>query len=129
MVPGSESPAVEPRWSVLDLAPAGLSSCSTKSIKHKTKDSIISVATLTAPEEIVEIVSDDQDAILHHTSVALVANSSNWRKVVKELIGDEPVSYVEKSKKDSLRKFPIVTILSTDKEALARVLTKAAEVE
>lgn len=66
---------------------------------------------------------------MYATSVALVANSSNWRKVVKELIGDEPVSYAEKSKKDTLRRFPIVTILSEDKEALNRVLTKAAEVE
>lgn len=63
------------------------------------------------------------------TSVALVANSSNWRKVVKDLIGDEPVTYEEKSKRDSLRKFPIVNIFSDDKEALNRVLTKAAEVE
>lgn len=66
---------------------------------------------------------------VHQTSVALVANSSNWRKVVKDLIGDEPVTYEERSKKDSLRKFPIVNIFSTDKEALDRVLTKAAEVE
>ena len=68
-------------------------------------------------------------APLHTTSVALVANSSNWRKVVKDLIGDEPVTYSEKSAKDSLRKFPIVNIHSDDKEALDRVLTKAAEVE
>lgn len=65
----------------------------------------------------------------YSTSVALVANSSNWRKVAKDLIGDEPVTYEEKSKRDSLRKFPIVNIFSTDKEALNRVLTKAAEVE
>lgn len=67
--------------------------------------------------------------VLHSTSVALVANSSNWRKVAKDLIGDEPVTYEEKSKRDSLRKFPIVNIFSEDKEALNRVLTKAAEVE
>jgi hypothetical protein len=66
---------------------------------------------------------------LFTTSVALVANTSNWRKVAKDLIGDEPVSYEEKSKKDTLRKFPVITISSTDKEALDRVLTKAAEVE
>lgn len=66
---------------------------------------------------------------LHTTSVALVANSSNWRKVIKDLIGDEPVTYEEKSKKDTLRRFPVVTIMSDDKEALERVLTKAAEVE
>lgn len=66
---------------------------------------------------------------LHRSSVALVANTSNWRKVVKELIGDEPVSYEEKSKKDTLRKFPVVDILSHDADALNRVLTKAAEVE
>lgn len=65
----------------------------------------------------------------YSTSVALVANSSNWRKVVKDLIGDEPVTYEEKSKRDSLRKFPVVNIFSDDKEALNRVLTKAAEVE
>lgn len=69
------------------------------------------------------------ESITHQTSVALVANSSNWRKVVRDLIGDEPVTYEERSKKDSLRKFPIVNIFSTDKEALDRVLTKAAEVE
>ena len=66
---------------------------------------------------------------VYETSVALVANTSNWRKVAKELIGDEPVTYSEKSKKDTLRKFPVVNIFSTDKEALDRVLTKAAEVE
>jgi hypothetical protein len=66
---------------------------------------------------------------LHTTSVKLVANTTNWRKVVKELIGDEPVTYAEKSKKDTLRKFPIVSISSEDKDALDRVLTKAAEVE
>lgn len=68
-------------------------------------------------------------AKLYVSSMALVANSSNWRKVAKDLIGDEPVTYHEKSKKDTLRKFPIVNIMSTDKEALDRVLTKAAEVE
>lgn len=71
----------------------------------------------------------DEAPKLYTTSVALVANTSNWRKVAKDLIGDEPVTYEEKSKKDTLRKFPIVTISSTDKDALDRVLTKAAEVE
>jgi hypothetical protein len=68
-------------------------------------------------------------AHLHTTSVKLVANTTNWRKVAKDLIGDEPVTYAERSKKDTLRKFPIINIMSTDKEALDRVLTKAAEVE
>lgn len=68
-------------------------------------------------------------AVVHTTSVKLVANTSNWRKVVRDLIGDEPVGYQERSKKDTLRKFPIVNIFSEDKEALDRVLTKAAEVE
>lgn len=58
-----------------------------------------------------------------------MANTSNWRKVVKDLIGDEPVTYAEKSKKDTLRRFPVINIMSTDKEALNRVLTKASEVE
>lgn len=66
---------------------------------------------------------------LHMTSLMLVANTSNWRKVAKDLIGDEPVTYQERSKKDTLRKRPIVNIFSEDKEALERVLTKAAEVE
>lgn len=66
---------------------------------------------------------------VHQSSVALVANTSNWRKVAKDLIGDEPVTYEEKSKKDTLRKFPIVNIFSHDPEALKRVQTKAAEVE
>lgn len=66
---------------------------------------------------------------IYTSSVALVANSSNWRKVAKDLIGDEPVTYEERSKKDSLRKFPIINIFSEDKDALDRVLTKAAEVE
>lgn len=70
-----------------------------------------------------------QELTLHRTSVKLVANTSNWRKVVKDLIGDEPVGYEERSKKDTLRKFPIVDIFSEDKDALDRVLTKAAEVE
>ncbi len=70
-----------------------------------------------------------QDLTLHRTSVKLVANTSNWRKVVLALIGDEPVGYEERSKKDTLRKFPIVDIFSENKEALERVLTKAAEVE
>lgn len=63
------------------------------------------------------------------TQVMLIANTSNWRKVAKDLIGDEPVTYEEKSKKDTLRKRPIINISSHDKEALNRVLTKAAEVE
>lgn len=63
------------------------------------------------------------------TSVKLVANTSNWRKVVKDLIGDEPVTYSERSKQDTLRRFPIVNIHSENEEALKRVLTKAAEVE
>ena len=63
------------------------------------------------------------------TSVKLVANTSNWRKVAKDLIGDEPVTYSERSKKDTLRKFPIINISSEDESALNRVLTKAAEVE
>jgi hypothetical protein len=70
-----------------------------------------------------------QDLTLHRTSVKLVANTSNWRKVVKDLIGDEPVGYEERSKKDTLRKFPIVDIFSESEDALDRVLTKAAEVE
>lgn len=85
--------------------------------------STIGTATVTVSPEI------ETEELLHVTSVALVANTSNWRKVVKDLIGDEPVTYAEKSKKDTLRKFPIVTIMSTDKDALDRVLTKAAEVE
>lgn len=67
--------------------------------------------------------------VLHRTSMALVANTSNWRKVAKDLIGDEPVGYEERSKKDTLRRFPIIDIFSEDKDALDRVLTKAAEVE
>lgn len=63
------------------------------------------------------------------TSVKIVANTSNWRKVLTALIGDEPVYYEEKSKKDTLRKFPIINIFSDNKDALDRVLTKAAEVE
>lgn len=67
--------------------------------------------------------------VLHRSSMALVANTSNWRRVAKDLIGDEPVGYEEKSAKDTLRKFPIINIFSEDKDALDRVLTKAAEVE
>jgi hypothetical protein len=66
---------------------------------------------------------------VYRSSVALVANTSNWRAVARNLIGDEPVTYEERSKKDTLRKFPIIDIFSEDKEALNRVLTKAAEVE
>ena len=66
---------------------------------------------------------------VHQSTVALVANTSNWRKVAKDLIGDEPDTYEEKSKKDTLRKFPIINIYSADPEALKRVQTKAAEVE
>ena len=65
---------------------------------------------------------------IHSTSVAIVANSQNWRKVINELIGDEPVTY-DAEAKDILRRFPIITIKSTDKDALARIQTKAAEVE
>lgn len=76
-----------------------------------------------------EYILTTEASTLHRTSVKLVANTSNWRKVVLALIGDEPVSYEEKSKKDTLRKFPIVNIFSEDASALDRVLTKAAEVE
>lgn len=65
---------------------------------------------------------------IHTTSMAIVANPQNWRKVAKELIGDEPVTY-DAVPKNILRRFPIITIKSEDKDALDRVLTKAAEVE
>ena len=71
----------------------------------------------------------EEPPMLYSTSVKIVANTSNWRKVMLALIGDEPVTYAERSKKDTLRKFPIVNIFSEDEEALERVLTKAAEVE
>lgn len=80
---------------------------------------VIGTATITPADE----------TTVYTNSMALVANSSNWRKVAKDLIGDEPVEYAERSKKDSLRKFPIINIYSADKDALDRVLTKAAEVE
>lgn len=64
----------------------------------------------------------------HTTSMAIVANPQNWRKVAKELIGDEPVTY-DATPKNILRRFPIITIKSEDKDALDRVLAKAAEVE
>lgn len=85
---------------------------------------VIGTATINATPEAAE-----KAPTLYRSSMALVANSSNWRKVAKDLIGDEPVGYEEKSKKDSLRKFPVVNIFSEDKDALDRVLTKAAEVE
>jgi hypothetical protein len=96
------------------------SSCGTffklcKNNKLKEKELLLSESTVTET--------------IHETSVMLIANTANWRKVAKELIGDEPVDYMEKSKKDTLRKRPIVTLFSTDPEALKRVLTKAAEVE
>lgn len=65
---------------------------------------------------------------IHSTNVAIVANSQNWRKVMLDLIGDEPVTY-DADAKNILRRFPIITIKSADKEALARIQTKAAEVE
>lgn len=74
------------------------------------------MSTTTAPE-------------LFHTTISLVANPSNWRKVAKDLIGDEPVTYSELSAKDTLRRFPVIKISSESKAALARVQTKAAEVE
>lgn len=74
-------------------------------------------------------MSNETSPLLYVSSMALVANSSNWRKVARDLIGDEPVTFAEKSKRDTLRKFPIVNIMSTDKDAIDRVLTKAAEVE
>jgi hypothetical protein len=77
----------------------------------------------------VNVTNLDESPKLYTTSVALVANTSNWRKVANDLIGDEPVTYGEKSKKDTLRKFPVINISSTDREALKRVQTKAAEVE
>jgi hypothetical protein len=69
------------------------------------------------------------DSITFSNTMAVVASSNNWRKVAKDLIGDEPVTYEQVSVRDSLRKFPLVKITSHDKEALDRVLTKAAEVE
>jgi hypothetical protein len=65
---------------------------------------------------------------IHTSSVAIVANPQNWRKVIKELIGDEPVTY-DATPRDILRRFPIITIKSEDKDAIARIQTKAAEVE
>ena len=100
------------------LAPAGLPF--TLTINHNEKDIHLLTTIGTATIEITKV---------YQSSVALVANTSNWRKVAKDLIGDEPVTYEEKSKKDTLRKFPIVNIFSTDPEALKRVQSKAAEVE
>jgi len=100
----------------MDLGPSSCGASLHTSNKSQRKGYIISIATTSAE-------------VLHTTSVALVANTSNWRKVAKDLIGDENVSYDEKSKKDTLRKFPIINIFSTDPEALKRVQTKAAEVE
>jgi hypothetical protein len=77
----------------------------------------------------INVTNLDEAPKLYTTSVALVANTSNWRKVANDLIGDEPVTYSEKSKKDTLRKFPIINISSPDREALKRVQTKASEVE
>lgn len=85
-----------------------------------------SATTITAPIDDSEFKDVKK---LHTSTVALVANTSNWRKVAKDLIGDEPVSYAERSKKDTLRRFPIINISSEDPEALKRVQTKAAEVE
>lgn len=66
---------------------------------------------------------------VHESTLMLIANTSNWRKVAKELIGDEPVTYEERSKKDTLRKRPIINIFSSDPEAIKRIQSKAAEVE
>lgn len=84
--------------------------------------------TIEARELPVKIVSTGVKA-LHTTQVMLIANTTNWRKVIKDLIGDEPVSYSERSKRDTLRKRPIINISSEDPEALKRIQSKAAEVE
>lgn len=75
-----------------------------------------------------DIVVKDRPEIFG-SQLMLIANTSNWRKVAKDLIGDEPVTYEERSKKDTLRKRPIINIFSEDPEALKRVQSKAAEVE
>jgi hypothetical protein len=117
------------------LAPAGLSLiCYTKITQRKgnTLLTTIGTASLTItgdPEAPAIEVPLGEEADLHMTSLMLVANTSNWRKVAKDLIGDEPVTYQERSKKDTLRKRPIINIFSTDPDALKRVLTKGAEVE
>jgi len=77
----------------------------------------------------VTIKKTEEAPELFHTTISLVANPSNWRKVAKDLIGDEPVTYSELSAKDTLRRFPVIKISSESKAALARVQTKAAEVE
>lgn len=94
----------------------------------------LTAALPTEPETTVEVgtlsvpVKADVKA-LHTTQVMLIANTTNWRKVIKDLIGDEPVSYSERSKRDTLRKRPIINISSEDPEALKRIQSKAAEVE
>lgn len=85
----------------------------------------VEVGTLSVP---VKAEASDVKA-LHTTQVMLIANTTNWRKVIKDLIGDEPVSYSERSKRDTLRKRPIINISSEDPEALKRIQSKAAEVE
>lgn len=115
---------MQQRW-ISILAPAEPPFISQK--QSQRKGTIITVTQIDPNSEVTSIT--ELDKTLYHTSVALVANTSNWRKVAKDLIGDEPVSYSEKSKKDTLRRFPIINIMSTDKSALDRVLTKAAEVE
>lgn len=83
---------------------------------------IIGTATVT-------IKKAEKGPELFHSTISLVANPSNWRKVAKDLIGDEPVTYSELSAKDTLRRFPVIKISSESKEAIARVQTKAANVE
>lgn len=105
-----ESPVVEPRWGSVvgnPLAPTGLS---------------LNFQQTTNNEQ--DKMSDLDSINFHYNSMSILADESDWKGVASALIGDEEVEFkAQDLKKDN----PIIRIWSRDKEALDRVLTKAAE--
>lgn len=61
---------------------------------------------------------------LHYNTMAVVADSTNWREVTTAIIGEEEVEF---KAQDLKRKTPLVRVWSADKGALDRVMSKAAE--
>lgn len=71
-------------------------------------------------------MTDLNEINFYYNSMAIIADTNNWKEVVEDIIADEDVQY---RMQDITKKNPIVRIWSRDKSALDRVLTAAAEAE
>lgn len=63
------------------------------------------------------------DIEFNSSTMAILADETNWREVTEALVEGEDVTF---KAKDLKRKNPLVTIYSSSEESLKRVLTRAA---